>query len=91
MPEVLHDVSPQYPEQARALGIEGKVLVDMWLRKNGAVSVVQIVKSSGNALLDSAAARTASMCSFRPARNADGSAVNIWVRRQFTFSLSGAE
>jgi protein TonB len=91
MPEVLRDVSPQYPEQARALGIEGRVLVDMWLRKDGAVSIVQIFKSSGNALLDSAAARAASMCTFRPARNEDGSAVNIWVRRQFTFSLSGVE
>jgi protein TonB len=89
MPQPLKDVQPEYPEKARALGIEGTAMIDMWLRKDGTVSAVQVYKSSGSALLDTAAARAAGKSSFTPARGADGAPVNVWVRRPFRFSLSG--
>jgi len=89
MPQPLKDVQPEYPEKARALGIEGTAMIDMWLRKDGTVSAVQVYKSSGIALLDTAAARAAGKSSFTPARGADGAPVNVWVRRPFRFSLTG--
>lgn len=88
MPQPLHDAQPEYPDKARAMGIEGTVIVDLWLRKDGTVSQVQIFKSA-QPLLDSAAARAALKSTFTPARGADGSPVNVWVRRPFRFSLSG--
>jgi TonB family protein len=88
MPTPLHDVQPEYPDKARALSIEGTVMVDMWLRKDGTVSAVSIYKSA-HPLLDSAAARAAYKSTFTPARGADGAPVNVWVRRPFRFSLSG--
>ena len=88
MPTPLKDVQPEYPDKARALSIEGTVMVDMWLRKDGTVSVVSIYKSA-HPLLDSAAAKAAAQSSFTPARGADGAPVNVWVRRPFRFSLSG--
>ena len=88
MPTPLRDVQPDYPDKARALSIEGTVMVDMWLRKDGTVSVVQIYKSA-HPLLDTAAAKAAIKSSFTPAKGADGAPVNVWVRRPFRFSLSG--
>jgi protein TonB len=88
MPQPLRDVQPEYPEKARALSIEGTVMVDMWLRKDGTVSAVQIYKSA-HPLLDSAAAKAAIKSTFTPAKGADGAPVNVWVRRPFRFSLSG--
>jgi TonB family protein len=88
MPTPLHDVQPEYPDKARALSIEGTVMVDMWLRKDGTVSAVSIYKSA-HPLLDSAAAHAAAKSTFTPAKGADGAPVNVWVRRPFRFSLSG--
>jgi protein TonB len=90
MPTPLKDVQPEYPDKARTLSIEGTVMVDMWLRKDGTVSVVSIYKSI-HPLLDSAAAKAAIKSSFTPARGADGAPVNVWVRRPFRFSLSGGQ
>jgi protein TonB len=89
MPEPLKDVQPEYPEKARALSIEGTSYIDMWLRKDGSVSIVQVYKSSGSPILDSAAARAALKSTFKSARGADGNPVNVWVRRPFKFSLQG--
>ena len=91
MPEPLRDAPLEYPEKARTLSLEGTVIVDMWLRRDGTVSTVQIYKSSGHAVLDTAAAKSALKSTFKPARGADGSPVNVWVRRPFTFSLTGGK
>jgi protein TonB len=87
MPEPLHVVQPEYPEQARALGIEGTSVVLLWLRKDGTVSRVQISKSAGNTVLDSAAAQAAGKCTFTPAKGPDGNPVNVWVSWPFHFVL----
>lgn len=89
MPQPLKDAALEYPEKARTLNLEGTSIIDMWLRKDGTVSTVQIYKSSGHAILDTAAARAALKSTFTPAKGADGSPVNVWVRRPFTFSLTG--
>jgi len=91
MPTPLKDVQPEYPEKARTMGFEGTAMIDMWLKKDGTVSVVQVYKSSGYPMLDTAAAKAASNSSFTPARGADGAPVNVWVRRPFRFSLSGGQ
>lgn len=89
LPTPLKDVAPEYPEKARALGLEGTAIIDMWLRKDGTVSIVQIKKSTGSELLDSAAVRAAAKSVFTPALGADGKPVNVWVERPFRFTLTG--
>jgi protein TonB len=89
MPTPLKDVQPEYPSSARTMGFEGTAMIDMWLRKDGTVSVVTVYKSSGYPMLDTAAAKAAAQSSFTPAKGADGAPVNVWVRRPFRFSLSG--
>jgi protein TonB len=44
-----------YPEQARALGIEGTVTLFVELAADGSVENVRVVESSGHAILDNAA------------------------------------
>lgn len=44
-----------YPEQARAMGIEGTVVLFVELTNDGAVKDVRVVSSSGHPILDNAA------------------------------------
>lgn len=48
-----------YPEKIRRLGLSGSVVLDVAVRANGAIHSIDIVESSGNALLDEAAIRAA--------------------------------
>ncbi len=43
-----------YPEKARRMGIEGKVIISFVISEGGAINDVKIIKSSGYALLDDA-------------------------------------
>ncbi|MFP4132293.1 TonB family protein [Thiohalospira sp.] len=46
-----------YPEEARRQGLSGRLLMDVVVEADGSVSEVNILRSSGNRLLDDAAAR----------------------------------
>jgi TonB family protein len=90
-PEPIKLVQPDYPENARRLNIEGTATLYLWLRKDGTVATVSIFKTSGNALLDTAAAKAALKSTFTPAKGADGNPVNVWVSVPFRFSLTGSK
>ena len=63
---------PPYPPAARRAGIEGKVLVRIFISDSGAVERTEIAESSGNELLDESARRTLQRWKFLPARSGRG-------------------
>lgn len=59
-------VPAEYPPLARRRGIEGRVLVQVWLDGQGEQLKREIIESSGSALLDQAALRSVSRNQFLP-------------------------
>ncbi len=87
-PTLVTSTRPVYPDLARRAGIEGVTAVKMLVDTDGSVIKVEIIKSSGNALLDQAAVTAARQHRFTPARQRDR-LVRVWISRQFTFRLTG--
>jgi TonB family protein len=78
---------PPYPPEARELGIEGAVRLRVRVGVDGSPRAVEILRSSGRSDFDLASLDTIRReWRFRPARTADGSAVEstIVVAIQFT-------
>jgi protein TonB len=85
-PRQVHRVVPRYPDLPRRAGIEGKVIVKAVIDTTGAVSQTEVIKSSGNLLLDEAALVAARGSRFTPARQQDRK-VAVWVTMPFSFKL----
>ena len=85
MPEVITDAPATIPDTAWKQGMDGTVRLHLWLRRDGTVALARVFVSSGWRLLDDAAAKAALMCVYRPARNAKGEPVNIWLERACRF------
>ena len=67
----------KYPEAAKAAGAEGKAFVQFVVKADGSISDVQVMRSTGNELLDAEALRVVkAMPKWRPAMN-KGKAVNV--------------
>jgi TonB family protein len=64
--EILAKPNPQYTEEARKLGLEGEVLVQVVFPATGPVQVVRVTKGLGHGL-DEAAMRAAEQIRFKPA------------------------
>jgi TonB family protein len=64
--EILAKPNPQYTEEARKLGLEGEVLVQVVFPASGPVQVVRVTKGLGHGL-DEAAMRAAEQIKFKPA------------------------
>jgi protein TonB len=77
---------PEYPESARARGIEGSVSIEYTIDTEGNVAGAKIVSSAGNADLDDAALRTVESRKYKPAVQ-DGVPRNYRKRETFHFSL----
>lgn len=75
---------PEYPEAAKEAGIEGITIVKMLVDIDGSVIDVQVLKSSGNKILDEAAVASARKARFRPAKNQD-KLVRVWVNMPVEF------
>jgi periplasmic protein TonB len=79
---------PVYPLLARRMGAQGVVLLRVRVQQDGSVAAVELVRSSGFALLDEAATRTVrDSWRFIPAR-LDGVAVESWVEIPIQFVLA---
>jgi periplasmic protein TonB len=79
---------PVYPLLARRMGAQGVVLLRVCVQPDGSVAAVELVHSSGFALLDEAATRTVSdNWRFFPARR-DGVAIESWVEVPIKFVLA---
>lgn len=86
-PKLVREVIPDYPEMARAAGIEGKVIVSMVVDTLGNVAGAEVIGSSGNSLLDRAALEAAYKCGFTPGFQRDRPVVVRNVVIPFNFRL----
>lgn len=77
---------PAYPDEARRRGWQGRVVLRVHVSAAGDVTDVEVVQSSGYALLDAAAATAVRGWKFYPARRAEA-AVPSTVRVPVEFAL----
>ena len=86
-PKPLKNPVPNYPYEAKKRGIEGMTVVKMLVDTDGSVMDVEVLKSSGNQLLDEAALDAAKKSTFSPAEH-NGKKVRVWASRPFIFRLN---
>jgi TonB family protein len=84
--EVLFKPRPSYTDEARALKIEGEVVLEVEFSASGHVRVLRIVRGLGHGL-DETAARAAEQIRFTPATNA-GQAVDFTATVNILFRLT---
>ena len=85
-PELVDRVLPQYPARARAQEIEGQVVLEVVLDRNGRIeNDVRVVRSIP--LLDDAAVTAVRQWRFRPARDRDGRPVRVLMEVPVRFVL----
>ena len=87
LPELVKRVSPEYPEDLRKKGIEGKVVLKVLVDTTGKVKEVMIARSSGYTALDSSAVKAVKKFEFRPAVS-NGKKISSWVTIPFVFKLA---
>lgn len=69
-PKAKRRVTPRYPPDLRAQGVEGKVVVQVVIGKDGRVERAKVIRSSGYAAFDKEAIRAAQRELWEPARRA---------------------
>ncbi|MBI4834428.1 MAG: energy transducer TonB [Planctomycetes bacterium] len=79
--------APVYPKKARELGQEGLVLLSVEISREGTVSKVEIIKSSGYTVLDESAIATIKTWKFTPAM-INGEAVECSIKIPIRFKLT---
>jgi protein TonB len=84
LPEVITKVNPVYPEMAREANVDGTVMIQALVGKDGKVHDVRVVKSIP--LLDKAADDAVRQWIFKPAL-ANNKPVAVWVGVPVRFSL----
>jgi len=84
LPEAITKVPPQYPDIAREAGVDGTVLVQALVGKDGKVKDTKVVKSTP--MLDSAAETAVKQWVFKPALS-NNKPVAVWVAVPVKFSL----
>lgn len=77
-PRVVHEVKPEYPSEARRLGVEGQVGLRVGIDRRGAVRSVRVVRQAGYGM-DEAARQAMWRFRFTPARTKDGEAVDFLI------------
>ena len=75
-----------YPSQLREAGIEGSVVLWIYIDDRGVVQKSQVQKSSGYDAMDQAAMSTADKMEFTPAKNRDKT-TPVWVAQAITFEV----
>ena len=84
LPEAIWKVTPQYPDVARESRVEGTVMVQALVGKDGTVKDTRIVKSIP--MLDAAATAAVRLWLFKPAQ-VHGEPVAVWVAVPVKFTL----
>jgi protein TonB len=86
-PAPLTPIQPAYPQAARRSGAQGLVKVGAIVSESGAATAIEVVLSSGSALLDGAAVEAVRRAAFVPAhRNGLAFACRIVVPIRFQLS-----
>ena len=86
-PRLVRAVQPEYPEMARAAGIDGRAVISLVVDTLGNVTKAEVYASSGNAMLDQAAVDAAYKCGFVPGYQRDRPVVVRNVILPFNFHL----
>lgn len=81
-----HLVRPVYPEQAQALGSEGRVGVLALVDTLGNVKETALISKSGDVLLDRAAIDAVRQCRFRPYQE-NGVTTEVYAVFRFVFRI----
>ena len=85
-PQPLSSIRPVYPEIAQEAGIEGTVVVQVFVDKKGRVKDTLILKGIPNTGLDEAAVTAIKKTRFRPAKQRER-AVGVWISIPVNFRL----
>ena len=85
-PQIVKKVEPKYPELAMRAGLEGKVIVKIWVDKEGKVKQVVVLKSDAE-IFNEPAVEAAKQFVFTPAYMNNGP-VAVWVSFPFRFKLT---
>ena len=85
-PVPLRPIRPKYPEIAQEAGIEGTVVVQVFVDDKGRVKETIILKGIPNTGLDDAAADAIRNVRFRPAKQRER-AVGVWISIPVNFRL----
>jgi len=88
-PEPIKRVSPQYPDFAKRLAVQGSVVLEVEVLADGHVGAINVVKSlmAGPNGLDEAAKEAVKQWTFQPAKN-NGKPVACWVTFPVEFTLT---
>ncbi len=84
-PQIIKRVLPEYPELARKAGLEGKVIVEIIVGKDGHVKSARVLKSD-NEIFNQAALNAVKHYVFKPAMQNDRP-VSVRVIQPIVFSL----
>ena len=84
-PGLLHEVKPDYTEEARRLGIRGDVVMEIVVRRDGRVGDVRVLQGLGHGL-DERAVAAVRQWSFSPATRR-GTPVDVMVEVAMEFKL----
>lgn len=82
----LNNPSPAYPLVSKRSGEQGRVMLDVYVNKDGLVEKINISKSSGFSRLDNAALNTVKKWRFVPAKK-NGNIESSWVQVPINFVL----
>jgi len=85
-PVPLSPIRPKYPEIAQEAGIEGTVVVQVFVDEKGRVKDTVILKGIPNTGLDEAATTAIRKVRFRPAKQRER-AVGVWISIPVNFRL----
>ena len=85
-PQPLSNIRPLYPEIAQEAGIEGTVVVQVFIDKKGRVQDTVILKGIPNTGLDEAAISAIRKTRFRPAKQRERP-VGVWISIPVNFRL----
>jgi len=85
-PVLTYQNKPAYPDVARDSGVEGDVVLLVYIDERGAVGNAIVQSSPGLPALDEAAVEAAYECKFKPAEQ-QGVAVGVWYSLVMQFRL----
>ena len=85
-PVPLRPIKPKYPEIAQEAGIEGTVVVQVFVDEKGRVKETVILKGIPNTGLDEAATEAIRLVRFKPAKQRER-AVGVWISIPVNFRL----
>ena len=87
LPVYRRNTPPQYPLMARRRGYQGRVLLEVLVRKDGRAGFIRLARSSGYEVLDRAAIKGVRNWLFHPAKRGD-ELVEMWVEIPIRFQLN---